>query len=345
MYSELKQRIESDLCINKFKLESEEQYNQRLIYSVLAMWAKTFVYGQPINSKENELGYIDTHILYIQSNLKRIIRAYIDIFPINITWLNKDDKDLDESISNLASYIINELKYTYNIASLGEGRVTLPPSKNIFYSGEYEQVFGSILHNREMISVGVSQWNKKLDNKDIDKWIINLSANEYIKFMNKTFRWKEKELKLNYFIFAPGKRKAYSKCWRELKEKNIPQGISIVKSADKFEEGYALIKKDNNSIKISELDPWYKENKEIYRILLALNYNNKTPAQFNVKNYEDYKILYMNTAIPSYENRIIISCSWPYGVYDNKYIRIIPNELWDIVQHKLSFLGIDLIEQ
>lgn len=348
MKIELKNKIANDLNIHKFHLETEEEYNQRLIFSTSAIWAKTLLYGNSINDSNNTKKYINVDKRYVSYYLSKVIEAYLNIMTIKIDWIITDE-DNNNSIENkariLTRYIIEELINTYNIADIGGGRLTLPPRKQIYYGENACQILGDISHDGSLVSVGSSQWELNINQNiyDENKWFINIHVKEYYQFINDSFKWKLKKLPSEYTIFKLGCTHSYSKCWMPIKFEELPNGISILKIEDKFEVGYILIKKYEDKIMISEIDPWYKENKEIYRILLALNYKNKTPAIFNVKDNGDYKILYIRTGIPNYEKRIIISCSWPYGKYNNEYIRIIPYDLWGIVEKKLNFLGVTII--
>ncbi len=346
MKKELINKIASDLKIYKFELESEEEYNQRLIFSASAMWAKTLLYGNSINDLNDTKKYINVDKRYVTHYLSKVIVGYLNIMDINIDWIIDDEynNSIEDKSSNLASYIIEELINTYNIADIGGGRLTLPPKKQIYYGGNACKVLGDISHDGSLISIGSSQWKLDVDRNLYikSKWLINIPAKEYYQFIKNSFKWKSKKLPSNYKIFRLGYTNSYSKCWRTIKFEELPNGISLLKIENQFDTGYILIKKYENDLMISEIDSWYKENKEIYRILLALNYENKTPTIFNVKDNGDYKILYLRTGIPNYEKMIITSCSWPYGKYNNEYARIIPSDIWGIVESQLNFLGITI---
>ena len=346
MKKELINKIASDLNIYKFELESKEEYNQRLIFSSSAIWAKTLLYGNSINDSNDTKKYINVDKRYVSHYLSKVIVGYLNIMNTNLNWIidDEDNNSIEDKSSNLASYIIEELINTYNIADIGGGRLTLPPKTEIYYGGNACEVFGDISHEGSLVSIGTSQWKLDVD-KNLytkNKWLINIPVKEYYQFIKDSFKWKSKKLPSEYKIFKLGYINSYSKCWIPIKFEELPRGISLLKVENKSDIGYILIKKYEDNLMISEIDSWYKENKEIYRILLALNYENKTPAIFNVKDNGDYKILYLRTGIPNYEKRIIISCSWPYGKYNNEYVRIIPSDMWEVVESQLNFLGITI---
>lgn len=344
MNEELIRKIASDLKIYKFRLESEEEYNQRLIFSAGSIWAKTLLYGNSINDSNETKSYINVDKRYVHYYLSKVINAYLNIMSINKNWLGDSQYEnwSEDKSKTLASYIIEDLIKSYNIVNLEKGRLTLPPKRQIYYGGNACEILGDISHDGSLVTIGNSQWNIEIDESSFlkDKWFINIPTSKYYDFIDKSFKWKIKKLPSKYKFFKLGFTNGYSKCWISIKFEEIPDGISMLKVEDKFDTGYLLIKKYNDDFVISEIDSWYKENNEIYRILLALNYKNKTPAIFNVKDNGDYKILYIRTGIPNYEKRIIMSCSWPYERYNNEYIRIVPSNIWGVVKEQLDFLGI-----
>ena len=87
MNEELIRKIASDLKIYKFRLESEEEYNQRLIFSAGAIWAKTLLYGDSINDFNETKSYINVDKRYVHYYLSKVINAYLNIMSINKNWL------------------------------------------------------------------------------------------------------------------------------------------------------------------------------------------------------------------------------------------------------------------
>ena len=72
MQNELQIRIAKDLNIIKFNSESENEYNQRIVYSAVSLWVRTLIYGNSINDmrQDSVIGYENntllTHIIRIQ---------------------------------------------------------------------------------------------------------------------------------------------------------------------------------------------------------------------------------------------------------------------------------------
>lgn len=347
MKNELISTLATDLKINKFSDESEIEYNQRLIYSAAAAWAKTLVYGHSYSDHALENDFVNTDIMYIQIHLSKVLEAYLQCFKINRDWIEKEsDLGIKESASTLASHIIREVLYTYGLAEIFSRRITTIRTSFYKYDKDLYLIRGNAVNATNVYSVGVSQWKRDgyVENHLVNKKIIDVSGKDYYGVMEKEFDWKESNLTGGYLIFKLGSKGRYSSCWRPISLYEIPIGISILRLDDKYNGGYILVKKKEDKLLITELDPWYIEEKEIYRILYALNYYNGTPAQFIVQIREDFIILKCSSALPKYEDRILTCCSWPYINITNKYLRVVPKFLWETVEKLLTELGIKLVE-
>jgi hypothetical protein len=348
MRDELKKDMSEKMNIRRFINETECEFNQRLIYSAGAAWVKTLVYGYSYTNSNLDCEFVNNDIMYIESHLSKVIEAYLKCFDINIDWIEKNDicGDVEKSRA-MASQIIKDTINTYSVAQVMSRRIT-PIKKKLYKYGEnLYLVRGEVPMDKTIYSVGAVQWivADNIDNYELDKKIVSIPVKNYYEIIDKEFIWKEKKLHSDFLIFRTGSKGSYSKCWRSIEVSDIPQGINILKLDSTFSGGYILVKKNNNKLLVSELDPWYIEEKEIYRILYTLNYKKNSPAEFKVIKREEHYILRYSSAIPNYENRIISSCSWPYVTYDDKYSKIVPDFLWGVVKNLLRDLEIKIIYQ
>jgi len=346
MKNKLKKELANNMNLYRFLNESECEYNQRLIYSAGAAWAKTLVFGHSYAENENNEDYVNVDIMYVEMHLSKVLEAYLKCFDINPDWIKVGENgDVYEKARLLASHIVQELLYTNNLAKI-QSRKLIPLEIRYFkYGNELYLVRGDRRFSDNVYSVGVAQWLKdnEIAEYKVSKKIVDVEGKDYYKIMDSEFKWKKAELTSEYLIFKTGSKGFYSKSWKPFNFKDIPQGISILKLANEYNGGYVLIKQVANDLQIAELDPWYIEEREIYRILYALNYKKGTLAEFQVKQYEDYYILHYSSAIPNYEDKIITSCSWQYKTYDNKYHKIVPGFLWEVVENTILKLGIKII--
>lgn len=344
MQNELQIRIAKDLNIFKFNRESENEYNQRIVYSAASMWVRTLIYGNSINDMRQDRVIVYPDIMYVQSRLSKVIGAYIKSLKVNLDWIESKYSKTDEIAMDLASCIIQEMLYTNNIAEVCERKISAVPQRYYRY-GEWIQVRGQMNYGQDLLSLGVSQWTQKANRTDTteEQRVVATKACKYYELMNHNFGWENASLTSTYVIFKEGSTRAYSKCWVPYIQEKTSDGIHIIKETNEFNGGYVLVKHTAKDVQMATIDPWYIETREIYRILYALNVNNGTRAQFKVKDEGDCKVLCFASALPDFENRIILSISWPYRDYADKYSRIIPKSMWSIAERILDDLGIELV--
>jgi hypothetical protein len=352
MNDDLKRDMARDMGIVRFENETEESFNQRLIYSAGAEWVKTLVYGNSYadiaNLKEQESNYTNVDIMYIKTHLSTVIEAYLQMFPISKTWFNEENLSISQKASRWAGRIIRDTINTYNIAENESRRMTPVPTSIYQYGEKAYLLRGEQETVHHGFNVGVAKWKllqKEPEIYDIDTRIINVKVSDYYKILDEQAKWKNVDLRSQYLRFKLGTTGAYSRAWIPCKLSDIKpaDGIVVLKMADEYNGGYFMVKNENQNLLAADLDPWYTSSREIYRILYALNFHNGIPAEFKVEQYADHMILNMHCAVPDYENRIIMNCSWPASSYHSLYQRIIPQMLWEVVKETLDYLNIKIV--
>ena len=338
---DFREKISRDLRIEQFHFESDRDFNQRLLISVLSEWARTLINGNSINEIGKKKQYNNVDIMYLQNNLTKIAYAYLQCWEYNEDWLEFNSLTSEKEIaSDIASSIIRELLETKNLAEISSRRIVDVPHSYVKF-GDWCLVKG-FSTEKDLYRIGTARWRDKLENVVVEKRIIDIRGDEYCEYINKNFPWRKINLSSQYLIFMPGKTGNYSKCWIPFKEKLIRK-LCIIKSADKFNTGYILLRREVDNLQGIPLDPAYISHNEIYRILYALNYSNGTPAKCKIQNLQDYIIVHLPGALPEYEQQLFLNASWPYRGYSDKYVRIIPSYLKDIVLNCLSFMGIRVV--
>ena len=338
---DFREKISRDLRIEQFHFESDRDFNQRLLISVLSEWARTLINGNSINEIGKKKQYNNVDIMYLQNNLTKIAYAYLQCWEYNEDWLEFNSLTSEKEIaSDIASSIIRELLETKNLAEISSRRIVDVPHSYVKF-GDWCLVKG-FSTEKDLYRIGTARWRDKLENVVVEKRIIDIRGDEYCEYINKNFPWRKINLSSQYLIFMPGKTGNYSKCWIPFKEELIRK-LCIIKSADKFNTGYILLRREVDNLQGVPLDPGYISHNEIYRILYALNYSNGTPAKCKIQNLQDYIIVHLPGALPEYEQQLFLNASWPYRGYSDKYVRIIPSYLKDIVLNCLSFMGIRVV--
>lgn len=339
MINEVCRKIGCDLNITKFKNETENEYTQRVIFSASSMWVRMLIYGKSVE----DFGNVYPDIMYVQTRLAKVINGYLECMEVNLDWITVNDAG-GKIEMKLASAIITEMLETYNIGEVNERQLCHVPYNHFSY-GNWVQIRGNDSYASDIYSIGVSQWKKKeVDAEyEIESKIIDQKGENYVGHLRNNSTWKTVSDILNFNIFQVGLERGYSKCWKPYINSKVKDGFYLIKEQSEFNGGYSLLEKKNGILQIATIEPWYIETREIYRIMYALNYENGTPAKFRLRVHEDYIILALTSALPDYENRIILSLSWPYRDFSDKYVRIISNKNLDTIEKLILDLGAELV--
>ena len=350
MNKNIVRKISSDLNINKYNNESNEEYGNRLIYTALAAWARTLVLGKSYADLDDEARYAnaDYHnvdIMHIQVRLTQIAYGFLMSTLHSKDWfINSRIKD---QCSDLASNIVENLIFCYELSKLNDARrLTNSPiryanfkNNQLILGGEQWKRSG-----KKVISVGLGRWIQTAKSLENYKEIFNLpdyTSNEYYNILLNSALWKESNLGGQYKIFKVGTNLFYNKARYDFNISKLPQGIFLLKNIE-VDGGYILVKKDKNELYTARLDKWYCDENETYRIMYALDNNNETPAVFKVKTYDDYVVLHCHSRLPNSEMRILLMSSWPKRSYNDVFYRIIPKFLWSEIKDMLTSLGIKI---
>ncbi|MCQ2498857.1 MAG: hypothetical protein MJ133_07710 [Lachnospiraceae bacterium] len=336
MNNTLKRQMSIDLNIFKYEEEMEKEYNQRLIYSGLACWVRTLLYGNSISDYSSDIEKKFPDIMYVQSYLYKVASGFLGLFPTMDGWINDEDKD---KASVLAGEIIQEMIYLGEIAEI-DGRLLAPvPAKSVAYD-KWIHVFGNSTYDRNCISIGLSQWSESKNKEAIKpNRLISISGDDYCEHIRKHFDWSERRIVGQYEIFKVGMKGRYAKSWVPFDKEKCEDGLYLLRDMNTFEPGYFLLKKEAGRELISTLDPWYMDNREEYRIMYALNRSNKTPAEFKMKDMGDYFVLKYPSRLPEYENKLLYSLSWPNLHCDAKFSRVFPAKFKQLVINEIVNLG------
>lgn len=321
-------------------------FQQRLLYSALAEWVKNLVYGDSNGELGEEKTYASVDILYVQYHLTEIAEAFIDFFCIADSWFEADE---EKRGSSLASQVIQDMIFTGNVMEIHRKLCPVPLCFYQYRKDLFLAIGDSIKSNHLLKTVGTSKWlispnkNTNIVARKITP-VVDIPVAEYYERLDRGMPWKEQELQGYYQIFKTGRPGKYSECWIPFEVTDLPQGLSMIRSCDDFNKRYFMIRRIDDRIKMAELDSWYVETREYYRILYALNYHQFCPGRCTMIHRGKFYYLKLWSALPDYEQRLLMNCSWPYRMYNDRYARIIPGFLWKIISEMLQFLGIEIEE-
>lgn len=338
--NELAMQIASDLSIYQFDKEDIYKYGNRIIYSALGCWAKMQVLGKSYSEISNdEEDYYSVTKRYISEKLKKIEEGLISAIPHEYSWVKDDEDYLYQSIVNSLIFCneLNRIGKKTNLTLSSKKEVKLV--NNILLLGETD--LNSRTNNSFCIGIGL--WKKDDSNKESNyKDVFNIpkcSIKKYYEDILKNAVWEKCILNDEYEVFSGGTGYWHVKAWREFNQKYIPEGISLVRRKDKKYEFSLLLLKDNKFFSAA-IDEWYTRENEYRRIMFALDYYRKKPAVFKAKKIGKVIELYCSSSLPNAETKILTMASWPKSNFKDKYVRQVPEVLWQDIDGMLKDLGI-----
>lgn len=344
--NELTKQIASDLMINKFQEESDEEYGNRILYCALASWIKVQTLGSSYIDENNiNKNYQYTSKRYITEKMRYIAKGLVSSIPHIESWVNSSH---EEVCNEIIEYIIKNLIYSYQISeTCKSGYVMTTPKREVYFKNNKLILGGAEWNNlKKTYSVGLGVWQLNDKKYNINyKEIFNIpqcTVEDYYSDMEINSKWQQMKLDGNYEYFSGETGLWHNKGWKVFNKKNIPTGISLLRKMDKTDNYSLLLYKDGKMF-TAKLDEWYIKENEVNRIMFALEYYRNKPAEFKAKKRGDFIELHCHSMLPDAENRIMLMASWPKRKYNDKYFRQIPKDLWEDIQYVLSGLWIKVV--
>lgn len=346
--NELLQQISRDLAIYPYYKETYEEYGNRIIYCALVAWTKVQILGASYTeASETEKEYPYVSKRYICEKINNIAEGLLETIPHLETWVDVNE---DQSMKKeLSKYILEKLIFCYQIGKTCKTQwLTSSPEQIVSFKNN-ELLLGGTEWNSNLngaYSIGLGIWRKKKNQCNSDyKEVFNIpecNLDEYYKALEKNALWQLDKLEDDYEYFSGGSDSWHNKAWKKFNKAYIPNGVSLLrKSEEKY--NYILLYCRNEKFLTAKLDEWYYNEKEISRIMYALEYHRDKPAKFKAKRNGEMIELHCHSALPNAENRILLMASWPMRAYNDIYLRQIPACIWEDIEEVLSGLGIQVV--
>lgn len=334
-----------DLQIGKFSDETMEEYGHRLLYSAVAAWIRVSLLGKSYSDLGLERQRDSVDIMHVMSRVAPVAAALIYSIPHHESWF------LVDGVETQGKYfvwkIIRSIVMCQEISRLkDQRRLTVSPQRK-FSFGEHTIVVGGTEWQNEvntLCNVGLGRWmpgtgeNGKLADY---MGIPTISAESWLNELIKNAPRRNIKLSGDWYLFRPLLREIRKNdSWRIIEPGKLPQGVSLVKNKT---NDYGLIVKNYNNLQVIPLDQWFYKEKEIYRIMYALNIKAGKKICFEAEDHGDYVIAHFHSGIPRAEEKILLLSSWPYKHMGDKYGRVIPYFLWPELKRVFEHMGIQWI--
>ncbi len=347
--NEVMNQIAKDLNIDRYYYESIEAYGSRILYAATVAWAKVQLLGDSCSEELGEMGekafsYVSRK--YISVHVKKAVNGLLKVIPHIEEWIKVREGCRPES--ELTRYIIEQLIFCHEINRLmGPQIVTSSPERIVHFKGNELLLGGTSWNNaiRQAKSIGIGNWRIKATQEVSNyKDIFNIpkyNIIQYYRALDKNAVWQVDELVEEYEYFNVNQQLHYY-AWGKFEKRMCPTEITILRSAE-HKDHYMLVKYMDDQYLATRLDKWYVVEKEIKRIMYALQYKAGTPCIFKAKKDNEVVELNCHSELPNPEWRVMLLSSWPKRQFDDKFYRIVPCELWCNIEEMLEELGITIM--
>lgn len=334
-----------NLQIGKFSDETKEEYGQRLIYTAVAAWVRVSLLGKSYSDLEFNSQEDSVDIMHVMNRGASAAMALICSIPHGASWL------LADVVEAQGKYVVWEL--IRNMVTCQEIS-RLKNKRRLTISPQHTFSFGD-----HMIATGGIEWQNEsntIQNVGLGRWMAGtgkngkladfmgvpvLSAEAWLNELIRDTPWKNIEILDDWYIFQPSSNEIRnSGLWRIYNPTKLPLGVSLGKNQS---QDYGLIIKRNSELQIMPLDQWFYKEKEIYRIMYALNARAGKPSFFEAQDHGDYVIAQFHSGIPIAEEKILLLASWPYQSIRDRQRRVIPNFLWPKLKAIFEHMGIQWV--
>lgn len=322
--------IARDLQIERFSDETMEEYGHRLIYSAVAAWVRVSLLGKSYADLEMKQQEDSVDIMHVGSWIESVAAALICSIPCRQSWLRKNEAENQEKY--IARNIISNMIVCQEISRLkDQRRLTISPRRKLSF-GKHTIILGGTKWQNEvntLCSVGLGRWLPGLgENGNLVDFmgVPVLSAEVWLNELVRNAPRRNIEILDGWYVFQPSSSEIRnSDSWRIIDRTKLTPGISLGKN---HTQDYGLIIKKDKNLRVIPLDQWFYKEKEIYRIMYALNVKAGKPSCFEAQDHGDYVIAHFHSGIPRAEEKLLLLSSWPYTHMGDRYNRVIPYVLW-----------------
>lgn len=301
MKSELIKAMSTDMKIQQYNAESDNEFAQRIIYSAMACWIKAVCLDRDISSGAKKDGISKKHITERSTD---ILECILKRIPEIRTWFYVEDADSPIKI------IRERLIKNGDISNIGfDTDMTISQKKTIAICNCIEQVCGVFFEPKIFYS-GVSAL-QKCNQPSVAETME--SSTEWFKEYCKDSWWESGAIKADSKEFfdcdSTGEPNHSRWIFTGMDTSQKVRFARIPANRNMYE--YYLEKLQNEMWYHHKIDPFLIEMGEHRRIMLTLRKMANHPAHVYIKHYSDHIQINLRVHLPQKEQSIFESFAWP----------------------------------
>lgn len=345
----------SDLSMERFQDEPDNDYFNRLIYTAGCCWVRNMLLDNSLSNiyddekaKVNIVNGVSKR--HLSERLAKILFGLISIIPCdyNRDRVNEENYLMAKS-SNLAKDIINNMKKYYEVSELDD-RIVTTPIQRLKFNNKTLVIGGNEAKRRDnLILTGIGKWDNVEENDKLYNEVWNIPSNhsEYLKLLTDNVTWKIDTIPddlaiYNYHNNGYGISEPF---WSKTEINRLNNGLYLGKTGNVKNCKLYLIKKNHSETQIAKLNEWYYRTKEYMRIIYASANKQGFCPRISAHIASDHVEIIPNCTLPQAEYRVIQLSSWTITDSNNKTIHIIPLEIWKEISQIFLNLGIGIKER
>ena len=333
---DLLQTVAIDLGIKRYSVESEAQFNNRVIYSAMACWIKATCQDLPVGGERSE-GVSRRHI---HDKCSRILSAFLCRYHSSEPWFAVEEANND-AVGILRSRLLRHQElinvgYNTNVASTA--------TSNVCLSDGLEVIRGMLLLTGAMYNgialtkqPALPEVSSKLDVSPVGEWF-----DSYVK----TAWWEpfdaSKEDSLEYFN-ARRKTSNMYKCWETVIPKEKDKYVIVRRPVNVSSHEYLLLNTQNS--RMHRIDQVLKDFGDHRRFMFALRSAANNPVPGQIIRYQDHVHLKMRTYLPAKEIQLLETYAWPHNSITDKLEWDMSLPVWNYIGPFFAALGMEIREE
>lgn len=333
---DLLQTVAIDLGIERYSVESDAQFNNRVIYSAMACWIKAACQDLPVGGERSE-GVSRRHI---HDKCCRILSAFLCRYRSSEPWFAVEEANND-AIGILRSRL---LRYQELVNVGFNTNVALSTTSNECLSDSLEVIRG-------MLFLAGAKYNgialtKRPGSSDKPSWQDVSPAREWFDSYIKTAWWEpfdaSKGESLEYFN-ARRKTSNMYKCWETIIPKEKDKYLIVRRPVNVTSHEYLILNTQNS--RMHRIDQVLQDFGEHRRFMFALRSAANNPVPGQIIRYQDHVHLKMRTYLPAKEMQLLETFAWPHSSITDKLEWDMSIPVWNYIAPSFTALGMEIREE